>query len=193
LSKFHFRFPSTTTVRALIGCWVLGISIVPSLALEGSVADDAGDPLAKARVCYLIAGVEELCVETDAAGLFELPDTDADSIQVFKSGFLPRVVPAAAHAGPIVVERAASLLVTLKDAVSGQPLPAAELSVVYLSGRSKGPFFANAAGVRVKTLWPGEARILAFAEGYRQDDPPEIELIAGKEAKVVLKLIPEDK
>lgn len=163
----------------------------PSLALTGSVADEEGNLLPKARVCYLIAGAEELCVQTDAAGEFELPDTDADSIQAFKSGFLPRVVPATALAGPIVVQRAAALLIRLKDSVSSEPIPAAELTVVYLSGRSKGPFYANASGVRVKTLWPGRVRILAAAPGYRQDEPPEIELVVGKEIDVVLKLIPD--
>jgi hypothetical protein len=159
-------------------------------AFTGTVVDPHGKPLEGARACYLLHGAEGLCVESDAEGRYELPDSEVERIRIFHSGFLPEVRPAATYEDPIVLNHAAVLRARLRDANSKAPIAEGQITVIYLTGRSRGPLPCNAAGVHVKTLWPGEVRIVGRAEGYLHEDPPTVRLEAAEETEVVLDLTP---
>lgn len=145
-----------------------------------------------ARICYVSGSVELLCSGADGEGRFEMLDSSVDTVRVVADGFLPRTLPAATAAGPIALEPAPTLWVRLVDASSGQPLREGQVSVVYSTGRSLGPFPVNAAGVRIRRLLrPGEARILARVDGFSQHAPSAVLLEPGKEATVTIELRPE--
>ena len=64
-----------------------------------AVIDPEGKPIEGARVCYVSAGAEILCVETSAEGFFKLPQSDMDTVKIMASGFLHRAVAAIDHDG----------------------------------------------------------------------------------------------
>lgn len=162
-----------------------------AVAMEGTVVDRQGKPIAGARACWVSGKVELLCSQTDETGYFSLPDSEQDSLRIVADEYLPREVPGTAVVAPIVLELAPSLWVHLLDGASGKPLAEGEVSVVYSSGHAQGPFPVNASGVRVRrVLKPGEVRIVATVPGYVQDAPLPTELESGKETEVTLELRP---
>jgi hypothetical protein len=175
------------TCLALLTC---AIAAFPASAITGTVVDAGKNAVKGARVCYLSADVELLCVETDEVGFYELPDSGLDRIRLTAAGFLPRVLAAVDHASPIVLERSATLLVRLRDVATGEQIRSGEVFVITPSGRRLGPFPSNLAGVRVRGLEPGSVRIDARAEGYEQRDVRPVDLVEGEEAEVTVEMTP---
>lgn len=161
-------------------------TVLPALAISGTVVDRRQSPIEGARVCYLSADVEVFCAGTDSAGFYELPDSELDRIRLSAPGYLPRVLAAVEHEAPIVLQRAATLLVRLEDAATAERLSGGEVHVTTPSGRRLGPFPVSAAGVRVRSLEPGTIRITASAEGYEQAGDRSAELVAGEETAVTV-------
>ena len=90
----------------------------------------------------------------------------------------------------MMLHRAASFWVKLIDAGTGAPIPRGEVTVALPSGALKGPFPTNMVGLRVATFVPGPARFGARAEGYLELRGVEIDLPAGVETLIELKLDP---
>jgi len=176
---------------------VLGAAVALGLAgsaaaLEGKVVDSSGEPVVGARVCYAVERAELLCSSTDDDGAFELPDSKMDTLRVIADDFMPLQLASASVVAPIVIQRTPTLTVRLIDAENGEPISDGTVSIVYSTGRVRGPFPVNAAGVRVRRLLtPGEARILAEAEGYRQSGATHVELESGETTEVTIELHPE--
>lgn len=158
-------------------------------AASGVVLDPEGRPIPGARACILVGGeAEGLCVETDEHGLYRLMPTRLPTVRISAPGFLPVKVAAVDQAAPIVLRRAASLWVKLRDAETGEPIPKGEVYVTYSTGARRGPVPANAAGVRLHTLEPGEVVVTAKAEGYREGRTGPARLEGGRETELVVPL-----
>ncbi len=178
--------------RLARSCWILLVVVVAatsaSRAWTGRVADVDGKPIAGARACLVQADAEELCVDADAQGHYELPSSAVSGIRITAWGFLPKVIAAADRDAPVVLERAAILRARLVDADTGKAIAKGDLRIAYASGTTKGPFPTNAAGVRVNALPPGEAVPMARAPRYREEKGPIVRLEAGHETEIVLRL-----
>lgn len=180
---------SAVTRRAatLSVCAFTLLLCVPALALTGVVTDERGEPIEEARVCYFVDHIEELCTLTTGSGYFELPDSQLDTIRIVATGYLPRRLPAVEPDAPIVLRVAASILVRLVDAGSGEGIAEGKVEIVHASGQVR-RFPANRAGVRVRTYEPGLVTVTARAEGYRPGEPRRVELEAGRETEVEIRL-----
>jgi hypothetical protein len=176
--------------RAGLGLAALAILLTPpSLALDGAVSDAEGHPIEGCRVCYTSARVELLCVETGTDGRWVLPDSELDRIRVSADGYLPQELAAEPRRAPIKLEKAATLLVRLVDARTGEGLDKGVGEVVYPSGRQR-RFMTNRAGSRVKTLDPLTVTVTARVEGYAPGGPEIVELKGGEEIELELRLEP---
>lgn len=171
---------------------VLLISIFPAAAITGTVVDGGKDPIVGAHVCYMTGGVELLCLQTDSKGFYDLPTSEQDRIRIRKKGFLPKTLAAVDHEQPIVLDPAATLLVVLEDAETGERIPEGEIVVVESSGRKRGPFPSRTAGVRVNSLQPGEISLVSMAKGYDDKVSRLIVLKAGEETSVTVELAPQE-
>ncbi len=179
----------TTSIRvAAAFLATLSLASLPARAASGHVVDNAGEPVVDARVCLMVAGAEGLCVRTDEKGFFSLPNTRVTDMRIVAAGFLPRIVAAVDQEAPIALDPAASLRARVLDAATGRVIPKAEVRISYASGAQKGPFPANAAGVHVNALSPGEVVPSAKAPGYRDKSGSVVLLVAGKETVVELRL-----
>jgi len=180
----------SAALLAAAGGWV-----TPAGAVSGRVVDPEGKPVVAARACLMVGqswSAEGLCDETRAEGSYRLPTPRVPSlVRIVADGFLPSTVTADERAEPVVLRRAASLLVRVLDAKTGQPIPKSEVHLVYPDGEDKGPLPANRAGVLVKALPPGEALVSAKAAGYAERKGDTITLEAGRKTEVELKLEPE--
>jgi hypothetical protein len=180
----------SAALLAAAGWWV-----TPASAVSGRVVDPEGKPVAGARACIMVGeawSAEGLCDETKAEGGYRLPTPRTPSLlRIVADGFLPSTVTADDRTEPIVLRRAASLLVRVLDAKTGQPIPKSEVHLVYANGEDKGPLPANRAGVLVNALPPGEAVLSAKAAGYAGGKGDTITLEAGRKTEVELKLEPE--
>ena len=177
--------------RLSLPALVLAALAVPGagvLAASGRVAGPDGKPLAGARACIQVQGGQGICSDTDAAGWYRLPETTLPKVRITALGYLPRNVAAVDQEGIIVLERAAALRARLLDAASGEPIAKGELMLASPSGRKRGPFPVNGAGLKVETLAPGRVVPTGSAPGYRDAVGEEVELRAGTETEIVLRL-----
>lgn len=172
-------------------CGIALAASAPALALTGTVVDGQGDPIEGARVCYFVDSIEELCSLTDDAGFFEVPDSRLDTIRIVAAGHLPRTLPAVEQDAPIVMEAAAAILVRLIDAGTGGPIERGRVEILHSSGKLR-RFPCNRAGVRVRTYEPGLVNVTGLAEGYRTVQQQRVELEAGKEAEVEIRMEREE-
>jgi hypothetical protein len=163
---------------------------LPAAAITGTVVDGDNKPIVGAHVCYLTGGVELLCLQTDSNGFYDLPTSEQDRIRIRMKGYLPRTLAAVDHDRPIVLDRAATLLVVLEDAETGERIPQGEVIVIESSGRQRGPFPAGAAGVRVRSLPPGPISLVSRAKGYDEKVFRLLVLEAGEETAVTVELAP---
>jgi hypothetical protein len=147
-------------------------------------------PIVGAHVCYLTAGAEILCLQTDSKGHYDLPTSKQESIRIRMQGYQPRTLAAVDHEEPIVLEKAATLLVVLEDAETGERIPEGEILVIHSSGRERGPFPSRTAGVRVRSLPPGPVTLIARAMGYGEKVFRLLVLEAGRETGVTVSLSP---
>jgi hypothetical protein len=161
--------------------------------VTGQVLDAARKPLAGAHVCYLAGMEEKDCVSADAEGRFSLGLEPYDRVRVVAEGHLPHVfLTASPPASPIVLERTPVLVARLIDARSGRALRG-QVTVLFPTGASKGPFPANEVGVRIsRVLEPGTVRVTGVAHGYRESLPREVTLVGGREATLVIELEPSE-
>ncbi|HEX6852996.1 MAG TPA: carboxypeptidase-like regulatory domain-containing protein [Candidatus Polarisedimenticolaceae bacterium] len=157
------------------------------LAMTGTVVDRQGVPIEGAEACLTTQGRALLCVVTDANGFWRLPDSAAEAVRVVKTGYLPGESAAVTQAAPIVLDRAATLLVRVVDG-AGNPVEKGTVTVVYASGRKIGPLPFNRAGMRTPSLPPGAVRITAEAEGFDPADPAAVTLEAGVEREAVVRM-----
>ncbi len=180
---------------ATIPALLLAAALAPAaLALEGYIQDTDAQPLEGARVCYVLpGGAAGLCAVSDARGYYSLPDSDVPRVRVVAQGHLVLERSATPHDKPLRLERAASLLVRLRDAATGEPIEEGRVRFVTSTGKRRGPFPANAAGVRVSTLPPGRVKVSASAEGYGERKGQPVDLVAGEEAVLELELQPRPK
>jgi hypothetical protein len=162
----------------------------PALATGGRVVDTEGNPVGSGKACLLVAGREGMCSDLDSQGRYTLPEASVPSLRIVSPGYLPKVIAAVDQESPIVLDRAASLRVRLRDAATGQPIPKGEVLLVTPSGQRAGPFPANAAGVRVATLPPGLVLPTGRAAGYEDGSGVAVDLVAGRESDVTLDLRP---
>lgn len=176
--------PAAALLLALLG------AAPASAEIAGRVLDAAREPIAGARVCYLLGTQEKDCTATGEDGRFVLPEQPYDRVRIVAEGHLPRVLPARSPGEPIVLEPTPVLSARIVDARTGRALRG-QLSIVYATGESRGPFPANEAGVSIRRLLqPGTVRVVAIAPGYRESRPREVILEAGREATVVIELEP---
>ena len=169
---------------------VLASSASPVLAISGQVVDVTGKAVKGARACLVIANREGLCAETDEVGYYRLPDSDVSKVRISAAGFLPSMVAAVDMDRVIVLDRAASLSARLLDDASGESVAEGSISISYKTGRKRGPFPVNAAGVLIRTLTSGEVLVWAEAEGYRKTEDKLITLKPGERYEIVLRLLP---
>jgi len=171
----------------LLLCGAALIVCTPARALIGTVVDEKGEAIEGARVCYLVDRIEELCSLTTATGLFELPDSSLDTIRVVAAGYVPRKLPAVEPEAPIALEPAAAILVRLVDAETNEGIGKGKIEILHSSGELR-RFPCNRAGVRVRTYEPGLVTVTGQVEGYRTVQPRRVELEAGKEVEVVIRM-----
>jgi hypothetical protein len=157
------------------------------LAMTGTVTDRQGKPIEGAEACLTAQGQPLLCVNTDANGFWRLPDHAAESVRVVKAGYLPGEAAAVTQTAPIVLDRAATLLVRVVDG-AGTPVEKGTLTLVYASGRKVGPLPFNRAGMRTPSLAPGAVRVTAQAEGFDLAAPAAVTLEAGEEHEAVVRM-----
>jgi hypothetical protein len=180
------------SVRAASLAVGVALAAGPALGLTGSVVDDRGQPVPFARACWVRQGVELICVEADARGVFDLPGSELQEIRLSADDLFPRTLPAAEVArGPIALERSPVLTVRLVRAGTGEPIAGGEVVVVYPTGKEVGPFPVNANGVRVRrVLPPGDVRVIARAPGFAELPPRALTLVGGQAIDLKLELEP---
>ena len=167
---------------------ILASTASPAGATSGRVADPDGKPLPGARACIQVQGGEGICADTDAEGWYRLPETSLPKVRITAAGYLPQSVAAVDQEGIIVLARAAALRARLLDAESGASIAKGELTLASPSGHKRGPFPVNGAGLKVATLAPGRVIPRGSAPGYRDAVGQEVELRAGTETEIVLRL-----
>jgi hypothetical protein len=179
----------SVTIRRLVLCAALLGPLGPgrALAASGHVVDPEGKPVPGARACLLIAGADGLCSVTDEAGYYGLPDTSAPFVRITAPGFLPKQISAVEQEVPVALDRAATILVRLLDRASGAGIQG-KVFVIDSTGKKRGPLPANAAGVRLSTLEPGEIVLLGTAPGHADARSETIRLQGGDDREIVLKL-----
>jgi len=175
----------------LLLCGAALLHCSAALALTGTVVDHHGEPIEGARVCYFVETVEELCSQTTAAGYFELPDSRLDTIRVVAAGYLPKKLPAVEQEAPIALQPAAAILVRLVDAGTGEGIADGRVEILHASGALRS-FPSNRAGVRVRSYEPGLVTVTGRAEGYRPAQPMRVELEAGRETEVEIRMEREE-
>jgi len=159
-------------------------------ASSGKLVDPDRKPIEGARVCYMLGEqAEGLCVQTKADGAYRLPENRSGRIRITVDGFLTRFVPATAQVEPIVIDRAGTLRVLLKNTASGETI-AGEVFLVNPSGRRHGPLPVSRAGLTVGQLPPGKYRVLAKVEGFVQNRSLSADLVGGEKTEVVVEVLP---
>jgi hypothetical protein len=182
------RSAAPTPVLGLTSLLLALLAAPAARAASGRVAGPDGKPVVRARACLMVAGTEGLCTETDASGWYRLPDSEVPGVRIRAAGFLPRTVAAVDQEAVIVLERSAAVLVKLVDEATGEPVGEGKVTFTNPSGRKVGPFPANRAGVRVSTMVPGRFVPVAAAPGYAEASGAEVDLVAGEETEIVLRL-----
>lgn len=167
-------------------CLVLALS-APAFALTGTVINEQGEPIEGARVCYFVDFIETLCSLTADSGYFELPDSELDTMRIVAAGYLPQSLPAVEQEAPIALKVAASIVVRLVDDETGAGIAEGKVEIVHASGQVR-RFPSNRAGVRVRTYEPGLVTVTGRAEGYRPVKPRHVELVAGEESTVEIRM-----
>lgn len=156
-------------------------------AASGRVLDTNGNPMPGAQACVVVGGKLEGCATTDEAGFYRVPAGQQLSVRVWAPGFLPVLVAAVDQESPVVLRRAAKLLVRVVDADTGAKLSGGSVAVIDLSGRQKGGFPFNKAGVSIADLEPGQVLVVASLDGY--DGPGErVDLEGAQQTEVTLRL-----
>ena len=158
-------------------------------AASGRVVGADGKPITTAEVCNVVEGVSKGCVPVNAEGYYHLDAPEGHSVFVRATGYRPQRVAAVEQSAPIVLHRAATLLVKVVDAGTRKPIAKGTVTLNYASGMRVGsavPF--NTAGVRIGSLEPGDVLTRAEAEGYEPGGPLPVTLHEGVEATVTIEM-----
>jgi len=177
----RFLFSSTLMVMLLL-------AVMPAMALSGKVVSETQEPFPGATVCYMVPGSRGICVETDDAGDFTLPDSITDEIMVTAEGHIPITLQAITVREPIVLKQAASLRVRLVSLDTDDTLDQGELWLIFPSGKRQGPFPVGLAGVLINRLAPGRYRLLGSVDGFVQHVAVSVDLIGGELAESEIRL-----
>jgi hypothetical protein len=181
-------------IRVAMALLAASVAASPALAVaSGHVVDPDGRPVAGGRACAMVGetkAAEGLCVGTDESGFYRLPASGDAVVRIVAEGFLPTRVAAVQQEDPIVLKRAASIVVRVLDAATGSPLEKAEVRLVFTTGEQMGPFPSNRGGLRIAKLPPGDVIPKARAEGYQEKDGNSVTLVAGRQSEVELRLTP---
>jgi len=154
-------------------------------AATGRIVGPDGAPVAGAEVCEFIQGSPDHCVKVDAHGDYRMEHPKRPWLLVRASGFVGMLVDPVPLDAPLTLVRAASLLVTVVDAGTGQPIPSGKAMIDAPSGRRIGDFVPfNKLGVRISTLDPGVVFVRTEADGYKPAGPVPVTLVSGKEGTV---------
>jgi len=154
-------------------------------AASGRIVAPDGAPVAGAQVCELLLNSPEHCVSADIAGLYKMKAPQRPTLLVRARGFIPMTVDASPLSDPVVLQRAALLLVSVVDGKTGAPLPAGKVMLNAPSGQRIGNYVPfNQSGVRITTLSPGTVFVRAAADGYEPGGPIPVDLVSAKESTV---------
>ena len=154
-------------------------------AATGRIVDTHGAPVTGAEVCEFIVGEPDHCVKVDAHGDYRMEHPKRPWLLVRARGFVGMLVDPVPLDKPLKLDRAASLLVTVVDAGTGQPIPSGRAMLDSPSGRRIGdsvPY--NKLGVRIGTLDPGVVFVRTEADGYKPAGPVPVTLVSGAEGSV---------
>jgi hypothetical protein len=177
-----------TRICAAAAILFLATSVAP--ASTGKLVDPDRKPIEGARVCYMLGEeAEGLCVQTEADGAYQLPGNRSGRIRITADGFLTHFVPAKVQVEPIVMDRAATLRVLLKNTATGETI-AGEVFLVNPAGRRHGPLPVSKAGLAVGKLPPGKYRVLGKIEGFVQHRSLSADLVGGETSEVVVEVVP---
>ena len=174
-----------------LAAW-LGAVIGASAALaaaSGRVVDLDGKPVTIAEVCNVTEGFSTDCVPVNAEGYYHLASPSGHSVFVRATGYRPQRVAAVEQSAPIVLHKAAILLVKVVDAASHTPIAKGTVTLNYASGLRIGsavPF--NPAGVRIASLEPGDVLARSEAEGYEPGGPLPVTLREGVLSTITLEM-----
>lgn len=156
-------------------------------AATGRVVDPDGKPIAGIEVCNILHEVAIDCIKTDAQGYYRIAKPSGVDVFIRGSGYVPRRAAAVESSTPIVLKRAASLLIHVVDADTGQPVPSGKVILNYTSGLQIGkeaPF--NRAGVQISSLRPGAILARCEAPGYAPAGPDTVILGEGEQKAITL-------
>jgi hypothetical protein len=128
-------------------------------------------------------------VTADAQGVYRMDAPTRARLLVRARGFIPKMVDAAPIGAPVQLERAASLLVVVLDAVTKNPVASGRVMIDSPSGKRIGDFVPfNKLGVRISTLEPGDVFVRVDAAGYTPSGPVPVSLVSGVESSVTVPL-----
>jgi hypothetical protein len=169
---------------------VFGLLAGPALgAATGRIVGPEGAPVAGAQVCEFLEDAPEHCVTTDSQGAYRMETPVRATLLVRASGFVSQTIDASPLGAPVQMEPAASLLVTVVDAVTRAPLSSGRVMIDSPSGKRIGDYVPfNKRGVRISTLGPGDVFVRVEAAGYAPSGPVPVELVAGVERSVTVPL-----
>lgn len=169
---------------------ILVLLAVPAFAsATGRIVDPEGAPIRGAQVCEALIGSPEHCVPAGSDGVYQVESVLRATLIVRAPGFVAKVIDAAPLTAPVVLQRAATLLVTVVDAGTGISVPSGKVMIDSPSGKRIGDFVPfNKSGVRISTLDPGTVFVRAEADGYAASGPVSVDLVAGEERSVKVSL-----
>jgi hypothetical protein len=159
----------------------------PALAVSGRIVDEAGEPVPGARACLRSGHQDAVCTQADETGYYRLEDALLTTVRITAPGYLPEEVAAVDQEAPVVLRRSATLFVRVVDP-AGEPLAGGTIRIVLVSGRQIDGLPFNRAGVRVADLAPGTLTVRASLAGWEEVDPPTVEVVAGQQTDVVVRL-----
>ena len=170
--------------------WVLvALLSVPAFgAATGRVLDPDGKPVPGAEVCEFLEGGPH-CVKVDARGDYRMENPTRTWLLVRASGYVGMLLQPVPIDVPVKLERAASLLVTVIDAGTLQPIPEGRVILDSPTGRRIGDYVPfNKSGVRISTLDPGVVFVRTEAAGYKPAGPVPVTLVSGAEGSVKISM-----
>jgi hypothetical protein len=172
------------TVRAAAWVLVAVLSGTAFGAATGRILGPDGKAVPGAEVCeFLESGPH--CVKVDAHGDYRMDNPKRTWLLARASGYVGMLLQPVPIEVPVKLERAASLLVTVVDAGTHQPIPEGRVMLDSPTGRRIGDYVPfNKSGVRISTLDPGVVFVRTEADGYKPAGPVPVTLVSGAEGSV---------
>ena len=156
---------------------------------SGVVVDSRFLPITGAEACLVEEDRTGPCILTDGGGEYVLPDSEMTRVRISHRNYIPVVVSAVDQVKPVMLERAAGLVLFAVNDSTGDVLPGGEFWISGAGGARNGPFPVSAGGTRVKSLRPGRIAVRVEVPGFHQGDPVWVGLDAGLETRVEVRLV----